>query len=273
VIATSRQGDQPQHQPAPQVQPQADPPRIEPQTPVVQAPPAQPQAPVVTDPAATLSLDPAPQATATPSANADAAVDVPDLGDNGLNLAADYFVNTLGLALDGRELTEAAKGNFHLLEAKIEVLGDKAKGAGSYVQLARESVARVQEAERTKLTATVTAVHEAVGGEENWKAVQNFARTNLSPEDLKAAQATLTAGGFGAVAMARHLLSLASTNPNVTVKGQPATQDGPTVSLQGHAPLNREQYREEYRKLCDKLGIHGAARSEELKALNARYTG
>jgi hypothetical protein len=80
----------------------------------------------IADPNA-LNLEPVtvPQTAASP-----AHTEVPDFGDNGLNIAADYFVNTLGLDINGRELTEAAKGNFALLEAKIEVLGDKAKGAG-----------------------------------------------------------------------------------------------------------------------------------------------
>lgn len=252
--------------------PADDPTKVQPNQPIAPAQPQAPAAPVVTDPNA-LNLDPAPQpqAPAPNAPQAQAPAELPDYGDNGLNIAADYFVNTLGLDVNGRELTEAAKGNFHLLEAKIEVLGDKAKGAGPILALAKESVTRIAAASDALHKETVTKVHEAVGGEANWKAVQQYARTNLPADQLKQASEALTSGGLAAVAMARHLLSLASTNPSVSVQGQPATNPAAVAeALQGVAPLTREQYRAEYRKLVGKLGISGAAKSDELKALNSR---
>lgn len=229
------------------------------------------QTPPVTDPNA-LNLEAAPVQQA-PAANAPASTDIPDYGDNGLNIAADYFVNTVGLALDSRELTEAANGNFALLEAKLEVLGDKAKGSGPILALAKESVQRLAAAATAQHQQTVTKVHEAVGGEANWKAIQQFARTNLPAEQLKEASNVLSSGGLAAVAMARHLLSLATTNPGVSTQGQSATDPAAvTESLQGVAPVNRDQYRAEYKKIVAKYGIQGAAKSDELRALNARFT-
>lgn len=249
-------------QPAPQA------PVVDDPTKVQNAPAPQPNAPApITDPAAQLNLSPQAPAPNEPEPKAG----IPDYGDNGLNIAADYFVNTLGLDLDGRELTEAAKGNFHLLEAKIEVLGDKAKGAAPMLRLAQESVQRVKEQATARQAETVKAVHEAVGGEANWQAVQLYARTNLPQDQLTQAGDALSQGGLVAVAMAKHLLTLASTHPDVTVQGQPASSaQGVATSLQGVAPLTREQYRAEYRKLVDKYGITGASKSEELRALNAR---
>lgn len=232
--------------------------------------PAQPQppaAPIAADPNA-LTLEPAP---ATPPA-APAPASLPDFGDNGLNVAADYFVNTLGLDINGRELTEAAAGNFALLEAKIEVLGDKAKGAGPILRLAQDAVARVKASETARHNETVKLVHETVGGEANWKAVQHYARTNLPPDQLEQASQALTQGGLVAQAMAQHLLRMASTHPQATITGTPASNPASGVSeaLQGVAPLTRQQYRAEYRKLVEKMGITAASRSDELKALNAR---
>lgn len=198
-------------------------------------------------------------------------VDVGDFGDHGLNIAADFFVNTVGLDINGRELAEAAKGNFHLLEAKLEVLGDKAKGSGPMLQLAKESLSRVQAAAKTKSEATLKTVHEAVGGKDNWAAIQNFARTTFTQEQLDEANAGLSQGGFVAQAVARQLHALAAANPNVSTQGQPASNpDAPAASIAGHAPLTLPEYRKEYRKLVEKLGISGAAKSDELKALNAR---
>lgn len=256
IAATQPQGQSPAEPQAPEL--------------LTPAPVATPEAPVQTpaQPAAdALNLEAppaAPAASVTPEA-------LPDYGDNGLNIAADYFVNTVGLSLDSRELVEAAKGNFALLEAKLEVLGDKAKGSGPILALAKESVQRMVETEKARHNATVEAVHTAVGGEANWKAVQQYARTNLPAEQLKEASEALSSGGLQAVAMARYLLSAATSNPNVSVKGQPATSPSAVAeSLQGVAPLTREQYRQEYRKLVAEKGIAGAARSEELRALNAR---
>ena len=257
VIATTH----PQGQPS--AQPQA-PELLEPAQP--QAPSATAQAPAPA-PADALNL----AAPIAPIAAPAAPAEVPDYGDNGLNIAADYFVNTIGLSLDSRELVEAAKGNFALLEAKIEVLGDKAKGSAPILALAKESVQRMAAAETARHKETVAKVHEAVGGEANWKAVQQHARANLPAEQLKQASEALSSGGLQAVAMARYLLSMATSNPNVTVKGQQATAPNTvSESLRGVAPLTREQYRQEYRKLVAEKGITGAAKSEELRALNAR---
>lgn len=230
-----------------------------------ETPPVTP--PVADDPAALLLT---PVATAPGEPAAPAASDF-DLGDNGLNIAADYFVNTLGLDLEGRELTEAAKGNFHLLEAKLEVLGEKAKGSGPMLKLARESIERVQTQAKEKHSAIVTAVHAAVGGEANWKAVQQHARTSLSTTEMAEAQNALNAGGLLATAMAQLLLSRARSNPAVSVTGAPITEGTPVgVNLAGVAPLSPGEYKAEYKKLLAKYGIQGAAKSEELKALNAR---
>lgn len=229
-------------------------------------PPVPPVTPPADDPAALLlTLQTPPTEPAAP-----AAPDF-DLGDNGLNIAADYFVNTLGLDLDGRELTEAAKGNFHLLEAKLEVLGDKAKGSGPMLKLARESIERVQTQAKEKHSSIVAAVHAAVGGEANWKVVQQHARSSLSAAEMAEAQNALNAGGLQATAMASLLLARAKQNPAVSVPGAPIVTSTPVgASLSGVDPLSPGEYKIEYKKLLDKYGIKGAAKSEELKALNAR---
>ncbi len=242
----------------------------DPLNPAQPAAPAQPVAPAAPAPSDALDLT-APPAAQPAAPEAPAAASIPDYGDNGLNIAAEYFVNTVGLDINGRELSEAAQGNFALLEAKLEVLGDKAKGSAPILALAKESIARVKQAAEAQHTANVSAVHEAVGGKENWAAIQQFARTNLPADQLKQAGDALSAGGFGAQATARMLMAMAQAHPSATVKGTPATSAAaPAASLQGVAPLTKEQYRVEYRKLVAEKGIRGAANSDELRALNAR---
>lgn len=242
----------------PQVQPTQDPP----------TPPANPPAP--TSPPA--DDDPLKLEQQEPVKSADpVGSELPDLGDPGLNVAADYFINTLGLSVDSPEIVEAGKGNYAYLEATIAKLGDKAKGADRFVGLAREAQSRLEAAQKTKHEATVKAVHDAVGGEENWRTVQNFARTNLKQEQLSEASAALSQGGLVAEAMARHLYGLASQNPQTTIQGNPASDpSAPAQPIAPNAPLTREQYREEYKKLVAEYGITGAQKRPELQALNAR---
>ena len=209
------------------------------------------------------------QAPAAPSAPE--STDLADLGDPGLNVAADYFINTLGLSVDSPEIVEAGKGNYSYLEATIAKLGDKAKGADRFVGLAREAQARMETAQKAKHESTVKAVHDAVGGEANWQAVQNFVRTNLKQDQLSEASAALSQGGLVAEAMARHLYGLASQNPQTTIQGNAAVNpSAPSQPLAPHAPLTREQYREEYKKLVAEYGITGAQKRPELQSLNAR---
>lgn len=224
------------------------------------APPADPPAP----PVAPIQLEPE-----APESNPSAALE--DLGDPGLNVAAEYFVNTLGLSLDSPEIVEAAAGNYSYLEATIAKLGDKAKGAAPFVQLAKDSLARVATNQKAKAEATTKAVYEAVGGEENWKAVSNYARSNMPAEKLAEANAALSQGGLVAEATAKYLLALASQSPAATVTGTPTSDaSAPAATLQPHTPLNREQYRAEYRKLVAEYGITGASKRPELAQLNAR---
>lgn len=207
-----------------------------------------------------------------PVVNTDQQADVPDFGDVGLNVAAEYFTS-IGLDLNGRELEEAGKGNFALLEAKLEVMGDKAKGSAGYVSLAKEAVTRIQNAAKAKGEQAVKDVHEAVGGEANWTVVRTWAASNLKADQLKQASDALNQGGFVAQAMARSLLAMAQGSHTVTVQGQKATNtNAVTEALQGNAPLTREQYRAEYKKLLVKHGsISAAQKSDELRALNARF--
>lgn len=230
-----------------------------------------PVAPQVPDPEA-LKLNPAPPSPdAPPVPPSTPSPDVPDFGDPGLNVAADYFVNQLGLSLDSPELSEAAKGNYAYLEAKLAQLGDKAKGAEAYVQLAKSAQERVQKNARAHVESTIKSIHEAVGGETNWTAIKSFAQSNLSQDDLGEASAALHKGGISAVAMAKYLHAAASASPSVNVQGNPTTS--PVAAAAPIVPasqLSREEYRAEYRKLIDKHGIMGAQRSHELAALNAR---
>ena len=235
--------------------------------PVGETPPVTP--PVNTPPAGDqLDLSNPPEATPP----AEQVTETPDFGDVGLNVAAEYFTS-IGLDLNGRELEEAGKGNFALLEAKLEVMGDKAKGSAGYVSLAKEAVNRIREAAKAKGEQAVKDVHEAVGGESNWTAVRSWAASNLKADQLKQASDALNQGGFVAQAMARSLLAMAQGSPTVTVQGQRATNtNAVTEALQGNAPLTREQYRAEYKKLLVKHGsISAAQKSDELRALNARF--
>lgn len=232
-------------------------------------PPASPPAPATVTPPANapddaLNLEPV---VNQPPASAENV----DYGDNGLNIAADYFINTCGIDRNDPALEQAAKGQFHLLEAKLQVLGDKAKGSGPMLELAKESLGRITAKAQEKYNATVKIVRDAAGGEENWKAVQAWARTNLTPEQQAEARAAFEQGGLVAQAMSIHLTTQASKSAAVTLTGAEVTTPGaPASQLHAAPPLSGEEYRAEYKKLLQKYGVAGVAHSAELKALNAR---
>lgn len=241
----------PVNPPATTQDPSSDPLKLEPATPATPA-------------AATAAAPP------TPAPSAHEAL--PDYGDPGLNVAADYFVNTLGLSVDSPEIVEAAKGNYSYLEAKIAQLGDKAKGADRFITLAKEAQSRVGDQQKAAREAAVKTVYETVGGEENWKAVQNFARSNLQGDQLAEANAALEQGGMAAKAMATYLMSLAAAHPQTTIQGKTAAEPAATATqpILAGGPLTREQYRAEYKKLVEQYGITGAQKRPELQQLNAR---
>lgn len=222
---------------------------------------AAPAAPV--EPAAPVTPAPAPAPSkeeATPSFQ--------PTGDAGLDLAMGFF-DKLGLTLDSPEMQEAGNGNFSYLEAKLAALGEKAAGSAQYLALAKEAQARLSAQAKAQQEERRKTVHDAVGGEENWKALQEYVNANAEPEELEVVRSALSQGGLVATAVAKHLHSLFLAAPGSNVEPASAATNIPTPDT--GAGLTLAGYRQEVNSLVAKIGSNRLDGSPEYAALRRKY--
>jgi hypothetical protein len=189
-------------------------------------------------------------------------------GDAGLDVALG-FVGKRGFAPEHPAMQAALKGDFSVLEAELAKLGDKAQGHERYVALAKDSYTRKQAATKATSDATAKVVYEAVGGVEQWAAVQAWAQANADPAEKKALNAAFALGGMPARAAAKELAALfkrsGSPVPKGVVKAEASTVVAPT-----NGPIDAKTYGRETEKLYAKLGNKMQA-SPEYAALRARH--
>lgn len=229
------------------------------------------------DPAADLLTSPA---AGEPAAPAPAAAEPADkvetktfaaTGDAGLDLALEYLAG-LGFSEDDAEILEAAKGNFSYLEAKLGAMGDKAKGSERYLAIAKAAAERMRNEETAQYEARRKAVLDAVGGEENWVAIQDFANANATPEELEEVRAALQQGGMIATAMAKMLAEQAAIANADAERPAPKVAKTQAAAAQGGGKLTLDGYRTELTALVKKVGAHNIDRSEEYAALRRKYS-
>lgn len=194
-------------------------------------------------------------------------------GDTGLDLALGFF-GKLGLAADSAEITEASKGNFSYIKAKLATLGESAKGWEQYVQLAQDAHTRITDTNTKAYQERLQVAEQTVGGKEAWEAVQAHARANLKPEELVEVRAALDAGGVQTRAMAAYLAMAARAAPDVSLPGAPAvTAAAPAAPVQGLGPLTRPQWDAEYKKGISEFGISGFSKQPQYESLMKRFPG
>ncbi len=199
---------------------------------------------------------------------ADGTVTFTPTGNIGMDLALEYF-GKLGFKLEDAELDQAGKGNFSYLEAKLATLGDKAKGAERYVALAKQAQAEISAKLNAGIEERRKTVYDAVGGEDEWKKVVDYAKANAEPKELEDIRRTLQAGGIGAKLMAQHLHSLyKGTNPDRTPER--ATAAAPATAA-ANGTLTLTGYRQELNKLIEKVGVTRLQDSDEYAQLRQRY--
>jgi hypothetical protein len=193
-------------------------------------------------------------------------------GDPGLDLFTG-FIGKLGIAVDHPAMKAMIDdGNFDLLKGHLAALGDKAKGWEQHVALAEKAhgeIAAIEAQEKGKVAA---AIHNVVGGEQNWTTIQAWASKEASPAEKTAINAMLNGGTVQARAAAMLLQSLYDnasgvvrnpadpTNGLATNRGQPAQIE----------PLTRRAAVAETNKLTAKFGSYGIEQRPEYKAIWAR---
>lgn len=228
--------------------------------------------PVVVPPAPVAPETPAKPEPAKPdTAAVDAGVveyePIPD--DPGLTMAL-QFVGKHGIAPDSPEMSAALKGDFSFLKAKLAAAG--AAGFEHYIALAEKSWEKHVAVAAETHTKTATAIHAAVGGEEQWQAIQKWAGENADPEEKTAINSMLNAGGLQARAAAILLQQMHSAAAGTVVA--PASPVAGAVASGGAAPsaaaLSPTDYAKEVATLVAKLGASGAGRSPEMEVLRTR---
>jgi hypothetical protein len=191
-------------------------------------------------------------------------------GNIGLDVALD-FIGNLGISGTDPAVQAAAKGDFTLLEAKLAVMGDKARGYEKMLKLGKDAVAN-HAAESTAATEkSVAAIYQVTGGQDNWAAIRDFAGEKASAEEKKELNTLLQSGPLGARAAANLMLQAYQKAKGTTINPRnPAAQAGAQVAAQTNGPLNGKEYAQAVRELRTKLG-YKMETSQEYTALRSRY--
>ena len=231
-------------------------------------PPVAPVAPPVVAPVVAAPVVAPVTPPATPPASASDAVTFEPTGDAGLDLAMDFF-GKLGLSLDSPEMQEAGNGNFSYLEAKLASLGEKAAGSAQYLALAKEAQSRLSAQSKAQYEERRKTVHDAVGGEENWKELQTYINANAEPAELEIVRTALAQGGIVATAVAKHLHEMFLAAPGSTSAPANAVQNLPVPD--NGAGLTLAGYRQELSTLVAKIGSQRLDGSPEYSALRRKY--
>lgn len=248
------------------------------------APAAAPVVPDVAAPAAVVPAVPAAPAAAVAIGEAPAAAPVvaptpapavadaafQPSGDAGLDLAANWIAG-LGIPKDDPAIIAALEeGNFDFIKAKLATMGDKSRGWEQYIALAEKGVTNLRSTAEAAVTATNSLIYEAVGGEEAWGQIAEWASANAEPEEKEGINAMLSAGGIQARAAANYLQSLyAGANGTVV---EPAEAAAPTAKAQPvtNSALSPREYSDAVRQLANKIGSGNLNGSPEYLALQQR---
>jgi hypothetical protein len=135
-------------------------------------------------------------------------------GDTGLDVALE-FVGRLGIGPEHPAMAAASNGDFGPLEAYLGTLGAKAKGFERMVTLGRKAFEDGKAKAESKVkadteseTKTKEAIYAAMGGADNWAAIQAWASANATDAEKEDVTKAFRSGGMIAVAMAERLTNL-----------------------------------------------------------------
>ncbi len=237
------------------------------------ATPAPASAPLDINPAAAPApaTPAAPTVPATPAAGAPAPVEYEPTGNPGFDLFLG-FIGKSGYGPEHPAVVAAESGDFSLLKAELALKGEK--GWEQVVALGEREVASKAEANKAKVAADTAAIEAAVGGAEQWAAIQSWAAQNAEPAERAAVNQALAAGGIAAKAMAMYLDQLyQGTNPPKV--GKSAVKPDASSSAPSTTALSPTQYAAEVAKLSKQLRgrVEGSPEYAALQARALRYRG
>lgn len=190
-----------------------------------------------------------------------------ETGDPGLDLALE-FIGNLGIGPDDPAVAAARNGDFAQIEAKLAALGDKAKGYKRHVALVKDIYEREQKAASGKGAEILKAVSDAVGGEDRWKMIAQWAGQEATPAQRLEVNAALAAGGLAAKAVARELARQFDARVGKTPAN--AVRDGAPAAVGGASPITGKEYGRAVAELSVKYPGKDITTMPEYLALRSR---
>lgn len=182
-------------------------------------------------------------------------------GDPALDLALEY-VGRQGLGPDSEEVKAASAGDFSKLRAKLGAEGER------HIAIAEQVFQRKAEATKAAEAKTLSDIHGAVGGEENWKAIVAWAAKEATPEQKAEINKVVSQGGMAAQLLAQALAR--EYNAKAPKVGKSALKPGATASAAGpEGPMSRAEYIQALAKIRNTATNWEA--SPQYRALNAKY--
>lgn len=214
---------------------------------------------------APVQQEPAPQEE---PGTAEEAVEYAETGDPTLDYVLGY-VGSHGLGPDHPAIKAAQQGEFDQLE--VELAKRDAKGYDKVLNLARKSYDGHIGKQKEAAEKTQEAIYQAVGGEEEWKAVSSWASENAEPEEKEAINKMFEQGGFAAQVAADFLARQYREASGTEYKGKKAGGDEAPANPgpKDTGPITRRELAEKAGELRQKYG-EDYIRSPEYKALVKR---
>jgi hypothetical protein len=190
-------------------------------------------------------------------------------GDPGLDMALS-FIGKLGIGPDHPAIVAARQGDFAFIKAELAGRGDKAQGWEQYLSLAEKAFENAQRAAQESTAKTKAIVEQAVGGAEQWVAIQSWAKANAEPHEREQINYMLNQGGLAAQAAAKLLSDLYNQAHNTVV--EPAEPANPNRTNRGtsNAALSPQDYQAELKALIGRIGAHRVQDSPEYAQLQQR---
>jgi hypothetical protein len=194
-------------------------------------------------------------------------------GDPGLDIALE-FVGKLGYRTDSPAMQAAMNGDYTLIEAELAALGPKAAGWERHVALAKAADERAARAAADTKVATDNACEKAVGGKEQWAAIQTWAVANASAEEKAAINAMFDLGPIAA-----RMAAIAMSQAYRSAPGTVITPKDPLRDVAGSVPatgaLSKREYTQAVQQLRQSMGRKFETSQEyaDLRARHAAYRG
>ena len=191
-------------------------------------------------------------------------------GDPGLDMALG-FIGKLGIGPDHPAIVAARQGDFSFIKAELAGRGEKAQGWEQYLSLAERAFESAQKSSQESTAKTKQIVEQAVGGADQWVAIQSWAKANAEPEERAQINSMLNQGGLAAQAAAKLLSELYNQAHNTVV--EPAEASNPNRGNRpaaSNAALSPQEYQAEIKALIGRIGAHRVQDSPEYAQLQQR---